>query len=65
MDLGNPADIVANVKPYDPQNSRLYSAITATWSGIMPPSPNHPLDRQQRSTVALWILQGATTTCQN
>lgn len=62
LNLGSAKDILANVVPHDPLNSRLYSAITSTWSGIMPPPPSPPLSRELRTTIYLWILQGADTT---
>ncbi len=62
LDFGTARGILANVVPYDPLNSRLYTAITSTWSGIMPPSPSPPLSRDLRTKIYLWILQGADTT---
>ena len=64
-DLSTEAGILREVTPGDPGKSRLYTAITSTWINPMPPSPNPPLSLQQRSTIALWILQGAGTTCGN
>ena len=63
MDLSTESSILSHVTPFKPDESNLYTSLTSTWSNPMPPSPNPPLTLQQRSTIALWILQGAGTSC--
>jgi hypothetical protein len=52
--------ILGSVSPLQPLSSRLYTTIM---DGTMPPSPNSPLSRDQRTAIYLWILQGADTSC--
>ncbi len=63
IDLGTGTAILRYVTPFKPGESRLYTAITSTWFQPMPPSPNPPLNKTQRTTIALWILQGASLSC--
>jgi hypothetical protein len=63
MNLSTAAGILKNVTPGKPFDSRIYTALTNTWEGVMPPPPNQPLTLEQRTAVYLWILQGADTTC--
>ena len=62
-DLRTAAVIRSIVSPGKPYDSRLYSAITDTWGDLMPPAPNAPLSRDARTTIFVWILQGADTSC--
>ncbi|MFZ1729078.1 MAG: hypothetical protein WBQ23_02680 [Bacteroidota bacterium] len=62
-DLSSDAGIMRYVTPFNPDQSTLYTVITSTWLNPMPPSPNPALTQQQRTTIALWILQGANTSC--
>lgn len=63
LDLSTDAGILRRVTPGKPFESSLYNAITSTWIQPMPPSPNPPLTKEQRTIIELWILQGANTTC--
>jgi len=63
LKLTNYSEIMREVTPGKPKQSNLYTAITNAWSP-MPPSPHKPLSQNQRTTVFVWILQGANeTTC--
>jgi hypothetical protein len=62
LNLGSADGVLRNVTPGKPFDSRIYTALTDTWAGVMPPPPNPPLSLEQRTTVYLWILQGADTT---
>jgi hypothetical protein len=60
--LNNYVDISHSVVPYDPYASSSYQAIIAKWGERMPPS--QALSQENRTTIRLWIEQGATlTTC--
>jgi hypothetical protein len=61
--LATASDIQREAVAGKPFDSRLYTAITDSWAGVMPPPPNAPLTMEQRTTIYLWILQGADTTC--
>jgi hypothetical protein len=63
LNLGTAEGILRNVVPGKPFDSEIYTALTNTWAGVMPPPPNEPLTLAQRTTIYLWILQGADTTC--
>ncbi len=57
------AGISRNVVAGDPNGSRLYKVITETW-GFNRMPPKQPLSKANRTTIMLWILQGATNaTC--
>jgi hypothetical protein len=62
--LNNYADIVAGVKPGNPNSSRIYQAIIAKGGeGQMP--PGQPLSLDNRTIIRVWIEQGAQETlCQ-
>ncbi len=60
LNLATTEGILRSVSPGQPLSSNLYTAIM---DGNMPPSPNHPLSKDQRTAIYLWILQGADTTC--
>jgi hypothetical protein len=48
------------VEPFKPFNSELFKVVTNTYGeNFMPPPPNAPLDKDQRTKLYLWILQGA------
>lgn len=52
--------IMSYIEPFDPFNSKLFEVVTNTFSeNFMPPLPNAPLDKDQRTKLYLWILQGA------
>lgn len=54
------ADILKDVKKNDPYGSKLYQNITNEFA-IMPPSPNAPLTKDQRTKIFVWIQKGADT----
>lgn len=52
--------IMSYVEPFEPFNSELFKVVTNTYGeNFMPPSPNAPLDKDQRTKLYLWIIQGA------
>jgi uncharacterized membrane protein len=52
--------LMSIVKTGKPQKSELYQVITNPWAMLrMPEPPSAPLTTAQRSTINLWILQGA------
>lgn len=52
--------IMSYVEPFEPFNSELFKIVTNTYGeNFMPPSPNPPLDKDQRTILYLWILQGS------
>ncbi|MFT3754107.1 MAG: hypothetical protein QM800_14935 [Paludibacter sp.] len=54
------AEIMNLVVPNKPFSSKLYTTVTKTYSeNFMPPPPDSPLDKEQRTKIYLWILQGA------
>ncbi len=54
--------IMQGITPYKPRESSIYKAITAEWLNLMP--PDNPLSQEQRTTIRLWIEQGAlNSTC--
>lgn len=63
IDLSNADAILKHVTPGKPLQSYAYTAMYGVWGGIMPPPPNPPVSAEARQLVALWILQGANTTC--
>jgi hypothetical protein len=55
-----------SITPGNAQNSKAYKAITSVYFNRMPPSPDAPLTKEQRTIIALWINQGAANTqCQD
>ena len=60
MNFATAEGVLASVSPRQPLSSRLYTAIM---DGNMPPSPNSPLTKDQRTAIYLWILQGADSAC--
>ncbi|MCX6254433.1 MAG: hypothetical protein NTV31_08155 [Bacteroidia bacterium] len=59
--LDNYVDISHSVVPGNPNSSRIYQAITATWGENKMP-PNRPLSLENRTIIRLWIEQGAGLT---
>ena len=55
-DLSNYNNILKQIKPGDPQNSRLYKYAIGS---EMPPPPNIPLNLEQVTLIYGWIKQGA------
>ena len=54
------ARIMSLIVPFKPYGSTLFNTVTNTYSeNFMPPSPNTPLDKDQRTKLYLWIMQGA------
>lgn len=56
--FNNYTDISQSVVPGNPNSSRSYQAIITTWGEIKMP-PDQPLSLEQRTTIRLWIEQGA------
>ncbi len=62
MSLNNYADIMREITPGNPNNSRAYQAIISKWENLMP--PKQPLSLVNRTKIRVWIEQGANlTTC--
>ncbi len=58
--------IMRKISPNSLSNSEAYQVITDTWITPMPPSPRKMLSKEQRTLIAVWILQGAKETkCNN
>ncbi|NDP20157.1 MAG: hypothetical protein GZ091_03630 [Paludibacter sp.] len=52
--------IMEFVVPFQPNSSLLFNTVTNTYSGnFMPPSPEVPLNKEQRTKLYMWIIQGA------
>lgn len=62
IDLTTYAGIIQNIVPGDAGKSKLYKAMTNTWSSEMMP-PDRPVSLQNRTKIKLWIEQGAKETC--
>ena len=61
--LNNYSNIVSTVVPGDPENSASYEAIITTRGENKMP-PDQPISIDQRTTIRVWIEQGALqTTC--
>lgn len=56
------ASIMKKISPNSLSKSEAYQAIIDTWFEPMPPSPRKMLSQEQRTLIAVWILQGATET---
>jgi uncharacterized membrane protein len=54
--------IMQSITPGNAQKSDAYRAITSVYFNTMPPSPNAPLTKEQRTLIATWINQGAMKT---
>ena len=55
-------NVMKSVTAYHPESSDLYSVITGGWLTLMPPKPHSILTQEQRTTIWLWIMQGAKNT---
>lgn len=51
--------ITGNVKPGNPNGSKLYRVLSKSGEEKMPPSPNSELSNDQKALIARWIEQGA------
>jgi cytochrome c5 len=60
LDLSNYNGIMQGIVKGNPSSSRIYSAITATYFNLMPPSG--ALQPSDRAKIRLWIEQGAEDT---
>jgi hypothetical protein len=60
LDFSNYTGVMRSVSSGNPDNSRLYTALSN-----MPPYPRAPLTKDQRTMIYIWIKQGALndTTC--
>jgi len=61
FDVSNYQAVMKAVSPGDPRGSELYHVLTAINSETMMP-PDGPLTREQRTTIEVWIAQGAENT---
>ena len=59
--LDNYNDIIREIVPGNPANSKIYKAITAT-SGEDKMPPDQPLSLDNRTLIRVWIEQGAKET---
>jgi len=62
LDLRTYEGMKSLIKAGDPYKSELYTSITMAFGGRMPLKPHEPLTIEQRSTIFVWIRQGADTT---
>jgi hypothetical protein len=58
-DLTSYFGIMELVKPGKPDKSKLIEVITDSGGGVMPPSPNTPLNFEQIDLIRQWIIQGS------
>ena len=64
--LSTYAQIVSEVRPGDPANSKLYKVLFKSGNDRMPPPPMAALTQAQKDRIKLWIEQGAKeTNCAN
>lgn len=62
--LDSYSEIIKLVKPFDPQNSKLYTMLFSNSDGRMP--PDSPFSTDQKSLIYWWIKQGAyNNVCNN
>jgi uncharacterized membrane protein len=54
--------IMRSITPGNAKKSEAYKALTSVYINPMPPSPNPPLTKEQRTLIAIWINQGAMNT---
>jgi cytochrome c553 len=61
INLTTYASIVATggVRPGNPSNSKLYTALNKTGGDRMPPAPAAAFTQAQKDIISKWILQGA------
>lgn len=54
-----------NIRPFDPDHSKLYKVLYESGNDRMPPPPNPDLTVTQKNLIARWINEGAqnTTNC--
>lgn len=62
VNLTTYAGIREEVKPGNPNDSKLYEVLFETGDDLMPPPPAAPLTTAQKERIRLWILQGANET---
>ncbi len=62
INLTTYAGILEEVKPGNPNDSKLYEVLFETGDDLMPPSPMAPLSAAQKAQIRLWIEQGANET---
>jgi mono/diheme cytochrome c family protein len=62
IDLSTYAGIMEEVKPGNPNDSKLYEVLFETGDDLMPPPPAAPLTAAQKERIRLWIQQGANET---
>ncbi len=57
------SSVMRSVKPGDPWRSKLYTIVSSPNNpNMMPPKGHNPLSIAQRTTIEVWILQGAKET---
>jgi mono/diheme cytochrome c family protein len=62
INLSTYAGIMEEVKPGNPNDSKLYEVLFETGDDLMPPPPMAPLSAAQKARIRLWIEQGANET---
>ncbi|MEY3942137.1 MAG: hypothetical protein RIR07_1023 [Bacteroidota bacterium] len=62
INLTTYAGIMEEVKPGNPNDSKLYEVLFETGDDLMPPPPAAPLTAAQKERIRLWIQQGANET---
>jgi hypothetical protein len=63
-DMGSYSQVMGYVTAGKPHQSELYQVITNPWGMLRMPEGKAPLTQNQRSTINLWILQGALQNAQ-
>ena len=62
LDYRTAEGIIKDIVPFQPSSSKIFQVMTGSGlNSIMP--PGGPLSKDQRTTIYLWILQGADTAC--
>jgi hypothetical protein len=59
LDLKDYSGTLKIVNPGKPDKSSLYQAITNNSEEMMPPSPDYPLSKDERTIIYSWIKLGA------
>lgn len=62
INLSTYSGIMEEVKPGNPNDSKLYEVLFETGDDLMPPPPMAPLSAAQKARIRLWIEQGANET---
>jgi Planctomycete cytochrome C len=63
FDPSNYNSVMKSVKPGNPWGSKLYTIVSSPNNpNMMPPKGHNPLSITQRTTIEVWILQGAKET---